>query len=498
MNFAKQYKISKGLFGVSLLGLGLFLGVWLKTVHTNKVEELHSKVAAIWIKTMQEAMTVDLELSIANELPDLIDRRSDSSSTTWSYSAHQPKIISRVEQHVDSVGAFISSNGSKGYSNIRYMAIENSNVEISIRDSVSDDSLPFAQHNAEHFDSIKNNLESMLKKSFDNAFGNVQDFKDEVEQILQEKNISATVLIQKTKDSLLIAQLPSEQVFQQPFSEEIYYLELDNYSNYILGEMWFELLMAFLLLGTISTAFYYILYSLKKQNELVAIKNDLISNITHELRTPIFTVSAALEALQSFNALQDPEKTKEYLSISQNELKRLSILVEKVLKTSIFEQPVADLNLEPVNLENLITSIVPSLQFLLEKYNASLEVSCLAAQPIAPIDKIHLTNVIYNLIDNALKYNDKTPQLKIELKDVDASNLQLRIQDNGMGIDQSYLDKIFDKFFRVPTGNQHNVKGYGLGLNYVAGVVKQHKGQIAVESDLGKGTTFIITIPKQA
>lgn len=497
MNFEKQYKISKGLFLLSVLVLGLFLGIWLKTVYTDKVSELYAKVTTIWIKALQSNMQSDLELTIKTEFPNLKDRRTDTSSITWTSSSPLPKIITHVEKRMDSIGANVSTNNHSTFSKVEYLSIENSDVEISINASDTDtiNAQNFALH-SNSLDSIKNSLELALKKSFDNMFGDFSEIKTQVKKELQAQKINTQVIFKKTRDSTLIAAIPKEQSYKKPFSEDFYYLELDAYFFYILKKMWVEFLMAFLLLGIISTAFYYILYSLKKQNDLVAIKNDLISNITHELRTPIFTVSAALEALQSFNALQDPKKTKEYLSISQNELKRLSILVEKVLKTSIFEQPVANLNLELVNLESLINTIVPSLQFLLEKYNASLEFSCLAAQPIANIDKIHLTNVIYNLIDNALKYNDKTPNIRLEVQDV-GTHIQLKIQDNGIGIAPQYLDKIFDKFFRVPTGNQHNIKGYGLGLNYVAGVIQQHNGQLNVESTLGQGTIFSITIPKQ-
>lgn len=498
MNFAKQYKISKGLFLLSLLGLGLFLSIWLKTVYSDKVSELYTKVTSIWIKTLQTNMQSDIELTIKTQLPNLNDRRVDTSSMSWTTSKAMPNILTRVEKHADSIHSDISTNKQSSFSKIQYLSIEHSDVEISINTSDTGELSPQnLTQQAKSLDSIKNTLEQSLKNSFDNMFGDFSVVKKQINKELQDQNILIQVAFKTTTDSAKIATIPSEQIYKKPFSEEFYYLELDAYIVYTLKKMWFEFLMAFLLLTTITTAFYYILYSLKKQNELVAIKNDLISNITHELRTPIFTVSAALEALQSFNALQDPAKTKEYLDISQNELKRLSILVEKVLKTSIFEQPVANLNLESVNLESLLNTIITSLQFLLEKYNASLVFDCLSAQPIATIDKIHLTNVIYNLIDNALKYNNKRPKLRIELEDI-GDNIQLKIEDNGIGIAPQYLDKVFDKFFRVPTGNQHNVKGYGLGLNYVTGVIQQHNGQLKVESVLEKGTTFIITIPKQA
>ncbi|MBL4649478.1 MAG: HAMP domain-containing histidine kinase [Aureispira sp.] len=251
------------------------------------------------------------------------------------------------------------------------------------------------------------------------------------------------------------------------------------------------------MLVVITATFYYILNNLKEQNRLVTIKNDLISNITHELRTPIFTVSAALEALESFNGLENPERTKEYLTISKNELNRLSILVEKVLKTSLFEQDALEINYEVFLIAPLLQTISNSLKLQLEQENASLEILSLDHIQVRA-DKIHLTNVVYNLIDNALKYKANRPtQIRINVLDT-KTQTQIIVSDNGIGIPSNYIDQVFKKFFRVPQGNQHNVKGYGLGLNYVSNIIQQHKGNVRVESEEGKGSQFTISLPKHS
>lgn len=259
--------------------------------------------------------------------------------------------------------------------------------------------------------------------------------------------------------------------------------------------MWLEGLMGLFLLSVISAAFYYMLHHLKAQHQLVQMKNEFISNITHELRTPIFTVSAALEALDNFKGLDNPERTQEYLSISKNELNRLSILVEKVLTTSLLEQSTLPLTKERVALLPLVQQIVHSFKLQLEQENATLIIHPSSPHLQAYADKIHLTNVLYNLIDNALKYRSACPPHIDILLQAHQQHLKISIRDNGIGIPEAYVETIFNKFSRVPQGNQHNVKGYGLGLNYTAHIIALHGGTISVDSQVDQGSTFIITLP---
>lgn len=235
---------------------------------------------------------------------------------------------------------------------------------------------------------------------------------------------------------------------------------------------------------------------MKKQQRLTALKNDLISNITHELKTPITTVGVAIEALSNFNALQDPARTQEYLEISRNELKRLSILVDKVLKTALFGEEEMELKLEKLDLQQLTSDIINSMKLQFEKFAAHIKFTVKGKSFIVNGDRIHLTSVIYNLLDNALKYSTPTsnPSIAVNLE-LRRDQLHLQVIDNGMGIPSEFKDKIFEKFFRVPTGDQHDIKGHGLGLNYVANVIRRHEGDIAVESEMGKGSTFTIKLP---
>lgn len=273
-----------------------------------------------------------------------------------------------------------------------------------------------------------------------------------------------------------------------------YRVDVANTTGFILQKMWSQILVSLLLVGLTVLSFSLLLRNLVQQRKLTQIKNDFISNITHELKTPIATVSVAIEALRNFDALYDPQRTKEYLAISSNELQRLSFLVDKVLKLSMFEKHQVELKEETVDLAQLVNEVVSSMKLQFEKYKAKVNVQLYGYRFMVNGDRLHLTSVLFNLLDNALKYSKENPSIHIDLKE-DTEQIELIVTDNGIGIAAEYRKKIFDKFFRVPAGDTHNVKGYGLGLSYVAYVIQRHYGTIEVESQPGIGSRFITKLP---
>lgn len=272
-------------------------------------------------------------------------------------------------------------------------------------------------------------------------------------------------------------------------------LQLEDPTAFVVKRMSLPILFSFLLVALTLTSFLLLLRNLIQQRRLTLLKNDFISNITHELKTPIATVSVAIEAMRSFNALQDPERTKTYLDISAQELQRLSLLVDKVLKLSMFEKQQIELQQEEVDLKVLLEEVVASLRLQIEKYGAKLTIEATGDDHHLRADRLHLTSVIFNLLDNALKYSKGDPVVRVEVNST-PQQIELAVTDNGIGISEEYRKKVFDKFFRVPSGNTHNVKGYGLGLSYVAYVVARHAGTIEVESQPGIGSRFIIRLPR--
>jgi signal transduction histidine kinase len=258
--------------------------------------------------------------------------------------------------------------------------------------------------------------------------------------------------------------------------------------------MFWLLLATVLLVGCTSYCFGYMLHTILKQKKLSEIKNDFINNMTHELKTPITTVSAAVQALQHFDALRDTARTRSYLDMAEKQLQRLSGLVEKVLDTAASEKEELVLHPEKVNLAELLEEVVN-----IHKLNASKPVSfdiyISLPDPEIMADKTHLGNALSNLVDNAIKYSKEKAEISIRCRK-QGNDLMIRIRDKGIGIPKAYQHNIFEKFFRVPTGNLHDVKGFGLGLSYVRSVITRHHGTIRVQSEEGKGTEFIIILPQ--
>ncbi|RAK70622.1 sensor histidine kinase [Hymenobacter edaphi] len=261
---------------------------------------------------------------------------------------------------------------------------------------------------------------------------------------------------------------------------------------YLLRRMGGLLAGSVLLLGLTTGCFALMLNTILRQKKLADVKNDFINNMTHELKTPLATVSAAVEAMQHFGALNDPQKTQTYLSISQGELQRLSDLVEKVLHIAVEERQALQLHLEPVHPAALVQELVQRQQLKAPK-PVQFQVDIEPAD-VVPLDALHLGNVINNLIDNAIKYSREQVTIRLRGRR-DETGWRLTVQDDGIGIPKSYQEAIFDRFFRVPTGNLHPVKGFGLGLYYVRQVVERHGGHIAVRSEPNRGSEFSLWLP---
>jgi two-component system phosphate regulon sensor histidine kinase PhoR len=247
-----------------------------------------------------------------------------------------------------------------------------------------------------------------------------------------------------------------------------------------------------LLLVFTSSCFVLVLHTMVAQRRLAEAKNDFINNMTHELKTPLTTVSAAVETLERFGPQADPEKLKTYFRISHTELRRLSDLVDKVLTIATKERQALVLHPEPVHPAELVQAAVYRHQLHASK-PVYFEVE-MATADVVQADRLHLDGVINNLIDNAIKYSKEQVTISVRSRRT-AGGWQLTVQDNGVGIASGYQAAVFDRFFRVPTGNLHPVKGFGLGLYYVRQVVERHGGHIAVRSEPGRGSTFTFWLP---
>lgn len=266
-------------------------------------------------------------------------------------------------------------------------------------------------------------------------------------------------------------------------------------SIYLWREMTGTILGSFLLVLIIVFAFFLSVITIQRQKKLSEIKNDFISNMTHELKTPISTISLACQAIKDPDVSKDGETLGSFVSMIDQENQRLEKLVEKVLQSALLDKGKMKLNKTEIRVDELVKNVVDAVQIRFRKAHGEIVIDQLD-QLEAVVDKVHFSNIIYNLLDNALKYSAKNPVVHIALK-ARSTGFTLRIKDNGIGIKKEDQKRIFEKLYRVPTGDVHNVKGFGLGLNYVQSIVDLHNGKITVESGLGKGSTFKIRIENE-
>tara|TARA_B100001939_G_scaffold231732_1_gene199608 strand:- start:943 stop:2382 length:1440 start_codon:yes stop_codon:yes gene_type:complete len=331
-----------------------------------------------------------------------------------------------------------------------------------------------------------------------------------INQVMQEHNLDLEYFYSITNSSGLILfsnfekkeneLLINSTIFSDEFliddiynERKIFSLYIMNLEKSIIKSFSSIFLISISLITIVIGTFFYSIKIINNQKKITQIKSDFINNMTHELKTPIATIGLACEALKDENIeLNKPMKDK-FLSTITNENERLGKLVETVLQNTISDKGTPELKLEIFNIEEIIEKAMKSIQLSFDKKEGSIETDFMALNKIVEADKLHITNVIYNLLDNSLKYSENRPLVKISTRDV-IGGLVIRIKDNGIGIAKDNQEKIFEKLYRVPTGNIHNVKGFGLGLSYVRSIMELHQGTIKVESKLDQGSTFLLNL----
>lgn len=296
--------------------------------------------------------------------------------------------------------------------------------------------------------------------------------------------------------------IPADDIFHQTlfahdsdnhYSLQVYFPTKSDYIfssvSFMVPSLAFTLILLIVFVFTIITAF--------RQKKLTEMKNDFINNMTHEFKTPISSISLAAQMLSDQSVRKSPAMLQQISTVINDETKRLRFQVEKVLQMSMFERQKATLRIQEVDANVVIYNIVNTFKLKVESYGGKINANLDAENAIVKVDEMHFTNVIFNLLDNAVKYRreDVPLELTVSSKDISGDRLCIAVSDNGIGIKKEDLKKIFEKFFRVSTGNVHNVKGFGLGLAYVKKMVTELGGDITVESVYGEGTTFTITLP---
>ena len=477
MNSFYRNRTSLFLMGGSLALLAVFIGLWLQKVYRDEYDRLREQTDFLLFDSVRE---MEDELFKKVLVDPVVLSGPDSVS--------ERQVNMFVEKGIDSARLFVFKHQE---------TITDSNIQVAIRSEVGPEeggkpikgTLSFIVAVAESrqgLDSVSLRLDSLEIKPL---------LSRQLEIALKASDLpSSAKLVCLDSSAAIPLKAMVSSTYEDAVKGERYAVEIPGYRSWLLRKMAPQVFFVLLLFASVSFAFFVVYKNLLKQQRLTELKNDFIRNVTHELKTPITTVGVAIEAISEFGAGKNPEKTREYLDISKHELNRLSILVDKVLKMSLFEKTEPELRLETVDLIALVKEVLNSMKLQFEKLDAGVRFTPEGESLSLEADAAHLTSVVYNLLDNALKYSAGRPQVEIGLSR-QGNYLRLSVADRGIGIAAEHQDRIFDRFYRVPTGDTHNVKGYGLGLSYVASVVRQHRGKIEVESKPGHGAVFTITLP---
>ena len=353
---------------------------------------------------------------------------------------------------------------------------------------------------AQHFSELE--IREKLRQSFNNqglpklnfefAIINASMMRYEMKTAKYE-----TLLLENKTDSLrnleayYPLQVPSGSDWENLVPDEQLGVIVPNIKKIVLKQMQWMIIGAIFFTMLIIAAFYITMYALIRQKKLSEIKNDFINNMTHEFKTPLATISLAVDALKNEKVIKDPEKMEYFRGIIKEENKRMNLHVESILQAAVMDRQEIKLSKETISIHDMLQEILEHYHLQLEEKKATLSVQLLAQRDQLQADPVHFRNMLSNLIDNAIKYSSEGLQLTIDTVTI-GNAIQIRVQDNGIGMSKETTKRIFEKFYRAHTGNLHNVKGFGLGLSYVKAMVDAHNGKIKVDSIPGRGTTFTL------
>lgn len=428
------------LISLSLLGLLILQASWLKNLLEVRQSQLLNKV--------KDATTI-----VANDLS-----KAAFSAPTIRLPRRQPKVPA----------------AELAFRILRPVSIEDKftpqEIYAKLKEAFKEEELKHM-----HFEFAITNAEGDYEMQSENY---AKEFYDTV----SNKRIVNFILPESGSDFDGIAQAEQLVVIVPNFKEQVW----KSLQWIIAGAIFFMLI--------IIAAFYVTLKSLFNQKKLSEIKSDFINNMTHEFKTPLATISLAVDAIRNEKVMHDTDKMKYFSGIIKEENKRMNKHVETILQAALMERQELQLNLTKINVNEMLQHVIDSYQLQLEEKNAKVETNLAAKKCVINADEIHFKNLLSNLVDNAIKYSKENLLIKISTSN-NNSTVTIKIEDNGIGMNKESVKRIFEKFYRAHTGNIHNVKGFGLGMSYVKTVVDAHKGKIKVESTLGKGSCFLVEMP---
>ncbi|MEO6583827.1 MAG: HAMP domain-containing sensor histidine kinase [Ferruginibacter sp.] len=434
----KIFPIISSLILLSLLGLIFFQFLWLKTAKEIKEQQLEANL----IRAVGEAA----ERLVADEAIFSFKKKTDSTFPNDGLQGEifRPSVIQRFSK--------------EEMHNIIRLALSNNMLKnVDFEFAVTQNSLTGDQVQSENF------------------FKYYSDSANNTLQVIPLTPPSGSRLENLAEEESLVVIVPHQRT-----------LILKGITWFILGAVLFTFI--------IGAAFFITIRTLLKQKKLSEIKSDFINNMTHEFKTPLATISLAVDALKNEKVAGDREKTNYFTGIIKEENKRMNKQVETILQAALLDKQKVELNLKRLSAHALIASAVNNITLPVQEKDGQLLIHTDAAQDTIMADEVHFTNLVNSLLDNAVKYSNEKPVIKLTTQNI-GNFIKIKVEDNGIGMNKETLHRIFEKFYRAHTGNIHNVKGFGLGLSYVKTMVEAHKGSIRAESTLAKGSIFTITIP---
>lgn len=287
---------------------------------------------------------------------------------------------------------------------------------------------------------------------------------------------------------------PSGSLSEGISPQEVLIIIVPHVKSFIWRSMTWFIIASIVFTVIIIATFFVTVQALLRQKKLSEIKSDFINNMTHEFKTPLATISLAVDALKNEKVKSDEAKKDYFIGIIKEENKRMNKQVETILQAALLEKNTVQLNLVQLNAHDYIQNAIDNIAIQVEEKGGQLDVKLGASRDLIMADEVHFANLVSNLLDNAIKYSKENLKIKVSTAST-GSWFRIIIEDNGIGMSKETVNRIFEKFYRAHTGNIHNVKGFGLGLSYVKTMIDAHKGTIKVDSTLGKGTTFTVSFP---
>lgn len=436
----KIFPIIIVLISLSLLGLIYFQFIWLTTAKATKEKQLKENIFFAANEAAEELMNEKSNFKSFNKQTEKLILNEKKRLEIF-----RPSVMQRYSK--DEIQAIIRNSMDKHF-------LKGISFEFAVSDnSITGDQVQSDQFFKYYLDSVNNtNFAIPLQPAPGSEFENLTD------------------------EEYLVIIVPNQ--------EDIVFREI---IWFIIGTILFSII--------ITTAFFITIKALLNQKKLSEIKSDFINNMTHEFKTPIATISLAVDALKNEKVINDKEKTAYFTNIIKEENKRMNKQVEAILQAALLDKKEIEIHSKKANAHDLIQQAINNIELPLAEKNGKLNVALNAKNDLLFVDEVHFINLINNLLDNAIKYSKETG-LEISLSTENHFNqFKIIITDNGIGMNKETSSRIFEKFYRAHTGNIHNVKGFGLGLSYVKAMVEAQKGNIKVDSTLGKGTTFTLSFP---